>query len=132
LLRVEQIDKLDDDGDLKKPYKHWLAPIVADAEAGFGGPLNVFELVKALVEAAATIISGGESSTLALEGSTETEQFTEHAGTGEVRSEHGEEVLPEAQDVPGPADEVRTGTSKGSDERPTEPEGGADSQSGTG
>jgi isocitrate lyase len=26
---------------------HWLAPIVADAEAGFGGPLNVFELIKA-------------------------------------------------------------------------------------
>lgn len=53
LLRAEQIDKLDDDGDLKKPYKHWMAPIVADAEAGFGGPLNVFELVKALVEAGA-------------------------------------------------------------------------------
>src|ERR1700745_2200508 len=32
---------------------HWLAPIVADAEAGFGGPLNVFELVKAMIEAGA-------------------------------------------------------------------------------
>jgi isocitrate lyase len=30
---------------------HWLVPIVADAEAGFGGPLNVFELVKAMIEA---------------------------------------------------------------------------------
>ncbi len=32
---------------------HWFAPIVADAEAGFGGPLNVFELTKALIEAGA-------------------------------------------------------------------------------
>ena len=32
---------------------YWLAPIVADAEAGFGGPLNAFELMKALVEAGA-------------------------------------------------------------------------------
>ena len=31
----------------------WFAPIVADAEAGFGGPLNVFELAKAMVEAGA-------------------------------------------------------------------------------
>ncbi len=32
---------------------HWLAPIVADAEAGFGGPLNAFELMKATIEAGA-------------------------------------------------------------------------------
>ena len=32
---------------------HWFAPIVADAEAGFGGPLNVFELMKAMIEAGA-------------------------------------------------------------------------------
>ena len=32
---------------------HWLAPIVADAEAGFGGPLNAFELMKAFIEAGA-------------------------------------------------------------------------------
>jgi isocitrate lyase len=32
---------------------HWLAPIVADAEAGFGGPLNVFELMKQMIEAGA-------------------------------------------------------------------------------
>src|SRR5881227_1169059 len=31
----------------------WFAPIVADAEAGFGGPLNVFELTKAMIEAGA-------------------------------------------------------------------------------
>ena len=32
---------------------HWFAPIIADAEAGFGGPLNAFELMKALIEAGA-------------------------------------------------------------------------------
>jgi isocitrate lyase len=31
----------------------WFVPIVADAEAGFGGPLNVFELIKAMIEAGA-------------------------------------------------------------------------------
>jgi isocitrate lyase len=33
--------------------RHWFAPIVADAEAGFGGPLNAFELMKAMIEAGA-------------------------------------------------------------------------------
>jgi isocitrate lyase len=33
--------------------RHWFAPIVADAEAGFGGDLNAFELMKALIEAGA-------------------------------------------------------------------------------
>ncbi len=33
--------------------RHWLVPIVADAEAGFGGPLNAFELAKAFIEAGA-------------------------------------------------------------------------------
>src|SRR5262249_19205248 len=32
---------------------HWFAPIVADAEAGFGGGLNAFELMKAMIEAGA-------------------------------------------------------------------------------
>jgi isocitrate lyase len=32
---------------------HWFAPIVADAEAGFGGPLNCFELMKGMIEAGA-------------------------------------------------------------------------------
>ncbi|AUM63096.1 isocitrate lyase [Brevibacillus laterosporus] len=32
---------------------NWFAPIIADAEAGFGGPLNVFELMKAMIEAGA-------------------------------------------------------------------------------
>ena len=33
--------------------RRWLVPIVADAEAGFGGPLNAFELMKAMIEAGA-------------------------------------------------------------------------------
>src|SRR5262249_24467634 len=33
---------------------HWMAPIVADAEAGFGGILNAFELMKSLIEAGAS------------------------------------------------------------------------------
>jgi isocitrate lyase len=37
-----------------KPY--WFAPIVADAEAGFGGVLNAFELMKALIEAGAAAV----------------------------------------------------------------------------
>jgi isocitrate lyase len=35
---------------------YWLAPIVADAEAGFGGPLNAFELMKAYIEAGAAAV----------------------------------------------------------------------------
>ena len=48
LLRADQIHRAE--GDLET---HWLAPIVADAEAGFGGPLNAFEVMKALIEAGA-------------------------------------------------------------------------------
>jgi isocitrate lyase len=33
--------------------RHWMVPIVADAEAGFGGPLNAFELMKGMIEAGA-------------------------------------------------------------------------------
>ncbi len=48
LLRADQIDHAEG-----RSGTHWLAPIVADAEAGFGGPLNAFELMKAMVEAGA-------------------------------------------------------------------------------
>jgi isocitrate lyase len=48
LQRADQIDRQEG-----RTGTYWLAPIVADAEAGFGGPLNVFELVKALIEAGA-------------------------------------------------------------------------------
>jgi isocitrate lyase len=48
LLRADQIHWAEGDRD-----RHWLAPIVADAEAGFGGSLNAFELMKAMIEAGA-------------------------------------------------------------------------------
>ncbi|NLU68320.1 isocitrate lyase [Streptomyces sp. HNM0574] len=49
LLRADQIATAEDAGD----DTDWLAPVVADAEAGFGGPLNAFELTKAMIEAGA-------------------------------------------------------------------------------
>ena len=36
-----------------KDGTYWMAPIIADAEAGFGGPLNAYELMKAMIEAGA-------------------------------------------------------------------------------
>jgi len=49
LLRADQIEWAEGTGN----GRHWLAPIVADAEAGFGGPLNAFELMKGMIEAGA-------------------------------------------------------------------------------
>jgi isocitrate lyase len=49
LLRADQISW--SEGDENAP--HWLAPIVADAEAGFGGVLNAFELMKGMIAAGA-------------------------------------------------------------------------------
>jgi isocitrate lyase len=51
LLRADQIHHLDG-----KNSTHWMAPIVADAEAGFGGTLNSFELMKAMIEAGAACV----------------------------------------------------------------------------
>jgi isocitrate lyase len=48
LLRADQIEHAEG-----KRERNWLAPIMADAEAGFGGPLNAFELMKAMIEAGA-------------------------------------------------------------------------------
>ncbi len=48
LQRADQIQTAEGKGDT-----YWFAPIVADGEAGFGGPLNVFELTKAMIEAGA-------------------------------------------------------------------------------
>jgi len=48
LLRADQIDYAEG-----RNGTHWLAPILADAEAGFGGPLNAFELMRAMIEAGA-------------------------------------------------------------------------------
>lgn len=36
-----------------KVQRHWMVPIIADAEAGFGGPLNAYELMKSMIEAGA-------------------------------------------------------------------------------
>ena len=47
LMRADQIQSLSE----SKENVYWLAPIVADAEAGFGGNLNAFELMKAMIEA---------------------------------------------------------------------------------
>jgi isocitrate/methylisocitrate lyase len=52
LLRADQITWAEAGGDTGE-QPHWLAPIVADAEAGFGGVLNAFELMKAMIAAGA-------------------------------------------------------------------------------
>lgn len=49
LLRADQVQTLNGNGNTD-----WLAPIVADAEAGFGGNLNAFELMKMMIEAGAS------------------------------------------------------------------------------
>lgn len=51
LQRADEIDSIEGGSD-----KNWLVPIVADAEAGFGGALNVFELMKAMIEAGAAAV----------------------------------------------------------------------------
>lgn len=51
LIRADQIQQLNNGKKVD-----WFKPIVADAEAGFGGPLNTFELVKALIQEGAAAI----------------------------------------------------------------------------
>jgi isocitrate lyase len=48
LRRADQIDRLEGNTGT-----YWMAPIIADAEAGFGGALNAFELMRAMIEAGA-------------------------------------------------------------------------------
>lgn len=48
LMRADQIHNAEG-----KNGVYWFAPMIADAEAGFGGPLNAFELMKAMIEAGA-------------------------------------------------------------------------------
>ena len=48
LQRADQIEAMEGGGDID-----WFAPIIADAEAGFGGVLNAFEIMKAYIEAGA-------------------------------------------------------------------------------
>ncbi len=49
--RVDQIERSEGSNG-----RVWFAPIIADAEAGFGGPLNAFELMKAMIEAGAAAV----------------------------------------------------------------------------
>jgi isocitrate lyase len=49
LLRADQIEWSEG-----KAGRDWLAPIVADAEAGFGGPIHAFELMKSMIDAGAS------------------------------------------------------------------------------
>ena len=51
LLRADQIHTAEGDTSTR-----WLVPILADAEAGFGGPLNAFELMKAMIESGAAAV----------------------------------------------------------------------------
>jgi isocitrate lyase len=51
LIRADQIQHMNDGGEVD-----WFVPLIADAEAGFGGPLNTFELIKAMIEAGASAV----------------------------------------------------------------------------
>ena len=51
LIRQDQISTLDGDTDTD-----WLVPILADAEAGFGGPIHAFELMKNMIESGASAV----------------------------------------------------------------------------
>ncbi len=48
LIRADQVERVEGDATVD-----WIAPIVADAEAGFGGPLNAYELMKSMIVAGA-------------------------------------------------------------------------------
>jgi len=52
LLRADQIESAEG----KHSGTYWFAPIVADAEAGFGGSLNAYEIMKAMIEAGAAAV----------------------------------------------------------------------------
>ncbi len=49
LLRADQVERLEG----TRSVEDWLAPIVADAEAGFGGPLNAYELMRSMITSGA-------------------------------------------------------------------------------
>jgi isocitrate lyase len=51
LMRADQLHHAEGKSDV-----YWFAPLVADAEAGFGGTLNAFELMKAMIEAGAACV----------------------------------------------------------------------------
>ena len=51
LMRADQVHHAEGKNDI-----YWFAPLIADAEAGFGGTLNAFELMKAMIEAGAAAV----------------------------------------------------------------------------
>src|SRR4029077_8060253 len=51
LMRMDQISAVEGDRKID-----WYLPILADAEAGFGGPLHAFELMKSMIEAGAAAV----------------------------------------------------------------------------
>jgi len=53
LQRADQIEHMEGGARDGSGARDWLVPILADAEAGFGGPLNCFEIMKAYIEAGA-------------------------------------------------------------------------------
>ncbi len=53
LQRADQIEHAEGNDGRSGHSRTWFAPILADAEAGFGGPLNAYELMKAMIEAGA-------------------------------------------------------------------------------
>jgi isocitrate lyase len=53
LQRADQVEHMEGGGVEGSAPRDWFAPILADAEAGFGGPLNCFEIMKAYIEAGA-------------------------------------------------------------------------------
>jgi len=53
---LQRADQITHSEGIDEQMPYWYAPIVADAEAGFGGVLNAFELMKALIEAGAAAV----------------------------------------------------------------------------
>ena len=56
LMRADQIQTMERADGIDGPHHDYFVPIIADAEAGFGGPLNAYELTKALIEAGAAAV----------------------------------------------------------------------------
>ncbi len=53
---LQRADQISHNSGISEQMPYWYAPIVADAEAGFGGVLNAFELMKAMIEAGAAAV----------------------------------------------------------------------------
>ena len=56
LMRADQIHHAEGNKNNKNDDVNWFPPLIADAEAGFGGNLNAFELMKAMIEAGAACV----------------------------------------------------------------------------